>query len=175
MSQQIVPMTISPATDDDLTAIRKRGKYNADWPTTQILLARIEADAVERKRLEDALETEREIVNRIWRQLGITDYESARGMSIYELIEELQRKASLDQLWDKVNTLGGGPSSSPEQSSINFTVDQVLSYIEGLGGMDPLQRKAQAPAIPAPECDTEDGGEMCQDCDCWKHTREMCS
>ena len=52
-------------------------------------------DAIERaERAEAELKAERDIVSRIWTQLGSPTYEQLRGRSIYDLISELKANAT---------------------------------------------------------------------------------
>jgi len=52
--------------------------------------------------LESELAAEKDIVDRIWKQLGITTYEEAKGRSIYDCIAELAPKAREEALREAV-------------------------------------------------------------------------
>lgn len=56
------------------------------------LYAEIAELKAEVARLSTALKREREIVSRIWAQLGNPSYEELGGRSIYDLISELQSR-----------------------------------------------------------------------------------
>ena len=92
---------LSEDTPDEPLGQRLRRQGFAEMPkhTNAELDARCaelqaQADASERR-----YKDEYAIVDRVWQQLGITDYAGARGLSIYDLISELQDKtARLDAL-----------------------------------------------------------------------------